>query len=372
MIWPIVSSRYAVDAPTSEDLFSDIISQITSNTGAISSVNQLGNSISIGNGSFEDDANLVVQPESWNFTGLTGGSGLVTTTDSYHGARSYRVTHPGGAGKGGGMLDTGVMGTSGFIPVCIGQSLEMWFGMKSSVSNVRVMVDAYWYDNNQSLIGSAVNIFDTTGISTTWRTYVAGCDPVMTPTAARFVQFRFTLGATTVDPGSVAYIYLDGVTCASRRPFSHIWVSGPGSGTFLVPAGVTKIHVRAIGAGGGGGTGAFGGAGGFVDGMNVVYPGQSITYSVGAGGIYSSAPPTSGGDTTFNGIIAGGGKRAGGIDSSVANGVGGSASGGEICIGGDSGATGYNVLYGFGSYGKGGNSGSVGSSGMGGLLILEY
>ena len=67
------------------------------------------------------------------------------------------------------------------------------------------------------------------------------------------------------------------------------------SATWIVPAGVTKIYAEAWGGGGGGtGTGA-GGGGAYVAGIITVTPGNSVTYTVGAGGSGSSPNATDGG-----------------------------------------------------------------------------
>ncbi|HTG56995.1 MAG TPA: hypothetical protein VL943_12040, partial [Niabella sp.] len=89
------------------------------------------------------------------------------------------------------------------------------------------------------------------------------------------------------------------------------------SGTFTVPAGITKIYVESWG-GGGGGTGSTigaanyrysgsgGGGGGFSKGYITVVPGGSIDVIVGAGG----GPALAGGSSSAGGVVAGGGQPA--------------------------------------------------------------
>ena len=55
------------------------------------------------------------------------------------------------------------------------------------------------------------------------------------------------------------------------------------SGTFIVPANITKIRVRVVGGGGGGGNNKTGGGGGgYADGVFTVAPGTNYTVTVAA------------------------------------------------------------------------------------------
>jgi hypothetical protein len=77
------------------------------------------------------------------------------------------------------------------------------------------------------------------------------------------------------------------------KNFEAFRATGPGSWT--VPAGVTKIMVEIWGAGGGGNTFAGGGGGGYVCSYFTVVPGNTINFSIGAGG-------AGGGDNGINGL----------------------------------------------------------------------
>ena len=78
--------------------------------------------------------------------------------------------------------------------------------------------------------------------------------------------------------------------------------TSPGSSTFTVPAGVTKVRAIVIGAGGGGGhspgAGSGGAGGGFAMGEYTVTPGQNISVTVGSGGSYGTAG-SSGSSSSF-------------------------------------------------------------------------
>jgi hypothetical protein len=177
------------------------------------------------------------------------------------------------------------------------------------------------------------------------------------------------------------------------------------SGTYTVPADVTKIVVQCQGAGGSGSSLATyytgGGGGGFVQGSLTVVAGHTMTVAVGAGGVAIGAgggAGNAGGDTTFTALSghagftafsAGGG--AGGISSGAGPTAGGAVSGGDFRLRGGrttlrthSGQSFWSVGpidksengADFG-YGKGSGAGTDGSyvSGTGGpglCLIWEY
>lgn len=71
-----------------------------------------------------------------------------------------------------------------------------------------------------------------------------------------------------------------------------------GSGTWTVPANVTKILVELTGAGSGGNAYGGGGGGGYIMAQLDVTPGSSINYTVGAGSVGSSVTNTSNGGSS--------------------------------------------------------------------------
>lgn len=136
------------------------------------------------------------------------------------------------------------------------------------------------------------------------------------------------------------------------------------SGTFVAPAGVTSVVVKAWGGGGkgaglgngnpGGGSGAYA-----AHSSSSVSAGTTYDVIVGVGGITTSNP--SGTASTFNGISAGGGS---GTNSST-GGSGGTASGGTTNTTGGSGVT---VSGNDGGAGGSAPNGGVGGAGGNGLL----
>lgn len=89
------------------------------------------------------------------------------------------------------------------------------------------------------------------------------------------------------------------LTWADMSEYKNFVTFGSGSGTWTVPAGVTKIYIEAWGGGGGGSWYAGGGGGGYVCGIVTVTPGSSVAYTVGTAGTGSSSNGTNGGASTI-------------------------------------------------------------------------
>jgi hypothetical protein len=132
----------------------------------------------------------------------------------------------------------------------------------------------------------------------------------------------------------------------------------PGTYSFVVPAGVTRLFIEAWGAGGGGsGTGITyyeptngcgGGGGGQYRGIVAVTPNQAYSVVVGAGGsggvsgynapqFYIGGTGGNGGRSSFGGTVVanGGGGAAAGSEASCIPGIGGSGGGSDPIRGGD-------------------------------------
>ena len=120
--------------------------------------------------------------------------------------------------------------------------------------------------------------------------------------------------------------------------------TAPGTYTWTAPAGVTSVTVAVWGAGGGGGDpagnngGGGGGAGAYASSVVTVVPGNSYSYTVGAGGVEA----TNGGSSSFGTttVVAAGGSGT----STAAAGAGGTiaASTGTTKYAGCAGGTGQN------------------------------
>lgn len=113
-----------------------------------------------------------------------------------------------------------------------------------------------------------------------------------------------------------------------------------GAGSFVVPAGVTRIRFRIVGPGGGGGgtnatantSGGGGGSGGYIEHIETVTPGDTITYSIGTAGTGGATTATAGTSSTItvNGVTYTAGAGQGGTATTA--GAGGTNSGGTPLI----------------------------------------
>lgn len=148
--------------------------------------------------------------------------------------------------------------------------------------------------------------------------------------------------------------------------------TSPGSSSYVVPSGVTRLCIVATGAGGGGGgnasPGALGGHGAQVTAVIPVTPGDALTVNVGSGGgaganTFGGGSGGGGGGLTsvYNGstaqVIAGGGGGGGGWADSA----GGNGAAANTAAGGD----GQIVTGSPDSAGKGGAGGAGGAGGTG-------
>ena len=189
-------------------------------------------------------------------------------------------------------------------------------------------------------------------------------------------------GQTSITGAHIAALYTAptlGFKLPELRPGFATMQAYTASGSFVVPQGVTRLRVRAIGGGGGGGGntstggGGGGGGGGYGEGVYTVVPGQVLAVGVGAAGAAGannsgSAAGNSGGDggaSGFGGFVA----AAGGLGGQGAlsggegnSGPGGTGSGGAVNMGGAAGNAGFNA----GVSGYGGRGGAAAAGGGGG------
>lgn len=173
----------------------------------------------------------------------------------------------------------------------------------------------------------------------------------------------------------------------------------PGTRQLIIPTGWNKIRVAVVGGGGSGrnvtnkdqhGFGGGGGGGGYAELQLDVVPGQTFTYTVGAGGDLNQ----DGGTTSFGALLSATGGKTATDNTSVASkgGAGGTGIGGTINKAGGAGGNAFDAASGGGGgggasghrYGVGGaggngldnanapNAGGVGGSWVDGLRPLLY
>lgn len=178
--------------------------------------------------------------------------------------------------------------------------------------------------------------------------YPRGAIVLSTVTAGKL--WLSTVDGNTTDPdsaGAAGWVTSGDIQAAVQAGLGYMAYVTPGTYTFVVPSGVTKVKVRVWGAGGGSsassGAGSYtAGAGGggyaerFISGLT---PGQSITVTVGAGGTAATAGNRGGpGGTSSFGAYASATGGAG-ADPNPSLGVsGGFGTGGDINIQGQQGS----------------------------------
>jgi len=169
----------------------------------------------------------------------------------------------------------------------------------------------------------------------------------------------------------ITLVFSTDIPQAQAATVTQVYASPTTGDTFVVPAGVTSITVKAWGAGGGGGrggaagrVGGSGGGGGFSQATIPVTPGNTLIIQVGSGGSRSvtSGYPGAGGGysgvflTSATGtnalIVAGAGGGGGGSETSGTGGNGGVGGGSTGGAGGNGAAT----------YGGAGGTQSVGGA----------
>lgn len=181
-----------------------------------------------------------------------------------------------------------------------------------------------------------------------------------------------------------------GSTAALAIGKNEFATTTPGTGSWIVPSGITKVFVRIVGGGGSGGSGTScgsgGGSGGYSESMLSVS--GTLSFTIGAGGApATSASGNVGGSSTVGALTAGGGAggaTAASTNNPIAGGGGGSASGGiynssgaqgQFCLAAASGTlngqTSPSLL---GSSGLGGTgvNGSASGAGNPGAIIINY
>jgi len=159
------------------------------------------------------------------------------------------------------------------------------------------------------------------------------------PSGAELIDGQST---KSLSQGQSAVIYCDGtgfysVGMSAAGGFSNMQVF-TSSGTFTVPAGVTKVKVTVVGGGGGGAgdgfnaspiAGAGGGAGGHaIKIISGLTSGQTVTVTIGAGGAGGTQNASNGNTSSFGAYCSATGGA--GATGTAVSGVGGSGAGGDI------------------------------------------
>jgi hypothetical protein len=145
-----------------------------------------------GNLSFEYDTDNDGIPDGYEWTPYDGGT-IEIDTASIDGQYCVKITHPGGAGKGGGQL------LLKFFPIqSVVNYLYITFGIVSSIAGIRNNVDVLFYDGGKNFLSSR-SIYDSTANPTSPALFLSQIPAI--PTAARWFRLRLTGGNSSTTTG---------------------------------------------------------------------------------------------------------------------------------------------------------------------------
>lgn len=371
--------------PTRRSLLSAIIDNFAYLYAAVTG--SVAATTGIANPSFEQDTDANNTPDNWTWSGFTGGTKLVDDTEHAHGAKSFKVTSPGGVGQGGGTLTM-----DDFFEVSPQRPFLLGIQMKSSVATIKNIVEILWYDEDQVSVSTTTLFSEDTNNPTDWRLYFFHCAP---PSTARYAKIRLTgCDNTNTTAGSV---WFDDLTIRSYEFTRRVKFETAGNFTFTAPVtAVAKFTLTGGGGGAGNSNGGGGGGGEVVTEYRPIVAGTEYDITVGAGGA-AGGPGTAGGDSTFETaeIVAKGGSGGAAGTGSGLGGAGGTGGTGDIKQAGETGHNGTTASpagnnkggdsYGGGRGGPGtgvagaapgggggGNSGGAGAAGAVGSVIIEF
>lgn len=155
-----------------------------------------GDVIDIPNGTLEIDADADGIPDNFTRSLYSGGSGAFDTTTPAQGAKAYKFTHPGGAGNGGGYLETGYLPISEYI------SPKVQFKLKASVAGMKNIVRVRYFDKGKVDLSADEDIYSSTSNPTSWTSYTKWGVP---PANARYIKIQFIGGYTDTDVAGDIY-----------------------------------------------------------------------------------------------------------------------------------------------------------------------
>jgi len=307
---------------------------------------QLGNTVlTLNNMTF---ANVTISSVSTPITVSQGGTGLTSlAADNVvlgNATGAVKVVAPGTAGNvltsvAGSWVSTAPGAASGNIT--IGNTTISLGGTATSVGNLTLT-------NVSITSGSVTGITDIaiadggTGASTKLVAF-DNLSPLTTKgdligyDGTDNVRLAVGTNGQVLTANSSATTGLSWATASSGSGFSNIQVF-TSSGTFTVPAGITKVKATVVGGGGGGRNdgGGGGGGGAAIEIVSGLTPGNTVTVTVGTGGAGGSTGGT--GNTSSFGAFCSATGGAGGQTSPAFQGVlGGLGSGGDLNIRGGSG-----------------------------------
>ena len=141
---------------------SDVMVWTVDNYGAGEDSAQAASSSLISNFSFETDSEGDNLPDDWDIVNYSGSTNAVVTSDQDHGQRSMKFIS---TGSGGGYITT-----SSYVEVSPNEPLSFGFSIKSTVVDIRNVVQVLWYTETKVASSTAsTDVYDdSTTNPTSW------------------------------------------------------------------------------------------------------------------------------------------------------------------------------------------------------------
>jgi len=188
--------------PTKQSFAQSVSDEFATLTSQYAGLASLG---VIPNPSFEADTNANSVPDGWTFTAQAGpGTGVLVTSTSAHGAKSFKITSTGGGNGGGSLQMTDFSECSPQVPLLFG------WQTKSSAAGVKNLFEVRWYsdaDEADFLSTSTLWSEDTLNPTSDFVKYQVGIIPVAT---AKYFKIKIT-GCDSTDT-TAGDAYFDDVT----------------------------------------------------------------------------------------------------------------------------------------------------------------
>lgn len=162
------------------------------------------------NGSLETDSDADGVPDNWTRFFFPGGTGEYDTADYVHGTKSYKFTHPGGTGNGGGYLESDYI----FFNHLFAPALAMAY--KTSASGMKFEVVARFFDRNRTYLGEKT-LLSSTNNWTEWTLLLIQNFRIDFATT-EYVKFRIICGKD--DTNVAGSIWIDGIGL-DQHPVQH-------------------------------------------------------------------------------------------------------------------------------------------------------
>ena len=187
----VISDEFDTDPPTNPVITRD-------NYGAGETVETANEVNLIPNGSFEIDEDADNLPDNWDVVTYSGGTSALDSSDQTHGGKSMKFVS---TGNGGGYITT-----SNFLEVSSLQDIVFFISLKSSVVDVRNLIQMLWFDETQSaLVEASTSVYDEAAANPLVWTVIR--ETLTPPTGAKYAKIRLygchesdsTVGTTWYD-----------------------------------------------------------------------------------------------------------------------------------------------------------------------------